>query len=275
MGLFGNKKKEEHHDPKEFENVGSFNGFVLLDEPEWDKKQFLADFKADWGIELEDESSADNPDDDIAVFAHIGELTLMVGFTPVRVPNGEAEIWAQANYRWEEAVDVAKAHKATLIVGVKGGNEHLLDKAKLYVKAVATALNQKHATGCFDPGIVYEPEWYRRFALAAHEEDIFPSMNLVWYGMYTDRKQAGIYTLGMRRFGKEEMEVLIPSKEMQSVSPGDIIEFLSDIVDYVIEEDVTFRDGETIGFTAEEKHPIKLSPGVGIDGYSFKIGYII
>ena len=275
MGLFGKKNKDEEIRETEFVNVGEFCGFVLLDEPEWDKKQFLADFKADWGIELEDEGSAENPDDDIAVFAHIGELTVMVGFTPVRVPNGEAEIWAQANYRWAEAVEVAKAHKATLIVGVKGDNEHLIDKAKLYVKIVATALNQKHATGYYDPRIVYEPEWYRRFALAAHEDDAFPSMNLVWYGMYTDRKQAGIYTLGMRRFGKEEMEVLIPSKEMQSVRPGDIIEFLSDIVDYVIMEDVTFRDGETIGPTAEEKHPITFGKGVGIDGNSFKIGYII
>lgn len=271
MGLFGKKNvKEEHHQP---DSVGKFSGFVLLDEPEWDKKQFLADFKADWGIELEDEGSAENPDNDIAVFAHVGELTVMVGFTPVRVPNGEAEIWAQANYRWEEAVDVAKAHKATLLVGVKGDNKHLIDKAKLYVKVVATALNQQHATGYYDPGIVYEPEWYRRFALAAHEYDALPSLNLVWFGMYTDRKQAGIYTLGMRRFGKEEMEVLISSKEMQSVSPGDIIEFLSDIVDYVIEEDVTFRDGETVGPTAEEKHKITFGKGVGIDGNSFKISY--
>lgn len=271
MGCLFEKKNDEKIESTSFENVGHFSGFVLLDEPEWNKKQFLEDFKEDWGIELEDEGG----DDDIAVFAHIGELTLMVGFTPVRVPNGEAEHWAQANYRWDEAVEVAEAHKATLLVGVKGDNEHLLDKADLYVKAVATALNQDNATGYYDPGIVYDPEWYRKLALSAHEYNAFPSMNLVWYGIYTDRKQAGIYTLGMRRFGKEEMEVLIPSKEMESVRPGDIIEFLSDIVDYVLQEDVTFRDGETVGSTAEEKHPIKLSPGIGVDGNSLKIGYII
>lgn len=272
--LFKKKKDDEKIEPTNFENAGHFNGFVLLSEPEWNKKKFLEDFKADWGIELVDEGDAEKPEDDIAIFAHVGELTLMVGFTPVPVPYNEAEQWAQANYRWDKAVDAVKAHKATLIVGVKGSNELMLDKANLYVQAVATALNQEHATGYYDPQIVYEPEWYRKFALAAHEYEAFPSMNLVWFGMYTDRKQAGIYTLGMRRFGKEEMEVLIPSKEMKSISPGDIIEFLSDIVDYVLLEDVTLRDGETIGPTAEEKHSITFGKGVGINGNSFKIGYL-
>lgn len=268
MGCLGKKNDNEIH-KTDSESFGNFNGFVLLDEPEWDKKQFLADFESDWEIELEDEGG----DDDIAVFAHVGNFTVMVGFAPVRVPNGEAEHWAQANYRWDEAVEVAEAHKATLLVGVKGDNEQLLDKADLYVKVVATALNQKHATGYYDPGIVYEPQWYRKLALSAREYDVFPSMNLVWYGIYTDRKQAGIYTLGMRRLGKEEMEVLIPSKDMESIRPGDIIEFLADIAEYVLLEDVTFRDGETIGPTDEEKHPIKLSPGIGVDGNSYKISY--
>lgn len=273
MGCFTGKDKEIRE--TEFEDVGEFGGFVLLDEPEWNKQQFLADFKSDWDIELEDETNADNPDDDIAVFAHVGKYTVMVGFTPVRVPNGEAEQFAELNYYWEEGVDAAKAHKATLIVGVKGDNENILEKAKLFVRVVATALNQKHATGYYDPGIVYEPSKYREFALAAYEDDILPVMNLVWFGMHIDRKQAGIYTFGMRRFGKEEMEVLIPKKKMEKISPGEMIEFLVDIAEYVLLGDVTFRDGETIGETEDEKHPITLSKGVGVEGNSFKIGYII
>lgn len=37
MGLFGKKKKEEHHKENDFDyskDVGSFAGFVLLSEPD-------------------------------------------------------------------------------------------------------------------------------------------------------------------------------------------------------------------------------------------------
>ena len=36
---------------------------------------------------------------------------------------------------------------------------------------------------------------------------------------------------------------------------------------------VVLRDGETLGFTAEQKLPITRSKGVSLDGVTLKIGY--
>ncbi|MCI8688454.1 MAG: DUF4261 domain-containing protein, partial [Lawsonibacter sp.] len=40
-----------------------------------------------------------------------------------------------------------------------------------------------------------------------------------------------------------------------------------------IEEDVTLQDGETLGYTAEQKLHITRSEGVNVEGMSLKIGF--
>ena len=67
------------------------------------------------------------------------------------------------------------------------------------------------------------------------------------------------YTYGMDVFGKDEMEVLGTDAE-----PGDLRDFLASFVSYVLENDVTLQDGETIGFGADDKHTITRSPGVSL-----------
>ena len=42
---------------------------------------------------------------------------------------------------------------------------------------------------------------------------------------------------------------------------------------YVIEYDVTLNDGETIGFSAEDKHAITRSEGAALPGMTLKIEY--
>ncbi len=45
------------------------------------------------------------------------------------------------------------------------------------------------------------------------------------------------------------------------------------LVSYVLGQDVTLNDGETIGFSAEQKLPITRSEGVSLPGMTLKIGY--
>ncbi|MFR3921586.1 MAG: DUF4261 domain-containing protein [Dysosmobacter welbionis] len=46
-----------------------------------------------------------------------------------------------------------------------------------------------------------------------------------------------------------------------------------DLASYVLEEDVTFHDGETIGFTEGQYLSISRSAGVWHDGMTLKIPY--
>ncbi len=49
-------------------------------------------------------------------------------------PVDEAEINAENNYMWPDAVKVARAHKAHIMVAVLGKEEKLLEKGKLFTK---------------------------------------------------------------------------------------------------------------------------------------------
>ena len=52
---------------------------------------------------------------------------------------------------------MAKAHKAHIMVAVLGEEEKLLERGKLFTKAMAVCCKQKYATGVYTSGVVFEP----------------------------------------------------------------------------------------------------------------------
>ena len=91
------------------------------------------------------------------------------------------------------------------------------------------------------------------------KEGELPLNNWIWFGLYRTAIGVNAYTYGMDVFGKEELEVLDANAE-----PMTVREFLVNLVGYVLDEDVTLKDGETIGFSAEDKHRITRSQGVAL-----------
>ena len=101
------------------------------------------------------------------------------------------------------------------------------------------------------------------------QEDELPIFNWIWFGLYRNEGGMSAYTYGMEVFGKDEMEVLNTGAE-----PGELRDFLASLVSYVLENDVELHDGETIGFSAEDKHTITRSKGVALpDQMTLKISY--
>lgn len=244
------------------ENAGGFVGFVLLADPEWDKEQFISDLKDEWGLEAEE---IDEKSNDSLVFS-VGDMTAAVSLMPAPVPDGEAEINAENNYMWREAVKAAKEHKAHILTAVLG-DAPLLEKGKLFVKLMANGCRQKNATGVYTSGTVFEPQLYENMAGMMKEGEL-PVLNWIWFGLYRREKGMCGYTYGMRQFGKDEMEVLDVD-----ANPSDVQEFLFDLVSYVLEYDVILKDGETIGFSEEDKHSITRSKGVSLPEITLKISY--
>lgn len=104
---------------------GCFVSSVLLSQNQWDKKQFIHDFEEDWGIVLTDDD--DNGDVLVGMFSG---MTLAIAIMPGPVPNGEAEHYAQGNYLWKDATEVARQHEAHILVSVTGDQSNLLERAK-------------------------------------------------------------------------------------------------------------------------------------------------
>lgn len=261
MGLF----KKNNASKGEKRDIGNFAGFALLSEPRLDKEKFFADLKADWDIDVPDDPE---PEDDV-IYADVNGYRVVVGLMPAPVPDGEAEYWAKGNYMWQDAVEVAASHKAHAIIAILGKEDDLIEKGKLFVKAVCAIMKQETAVAFYNEGAVFPPKMYLDFAGLMSDGHV-PVLNLVWLGIFSDGKQSGVYTYGMRRMGKEEMEVYI---EADKADFNKLREFMLTIASYVLETGATLRDGETIGFTEEQKLPITLSKGVAVDGNTLKIGY--
>ena len=250
-------KRAEAEAKDESDHTGVFTGFVLLSKAEWDKEQFIRDMKEKWDIAVDEYDESEEKGDDALVF-EVGDMLAAVSLTSYPIPGGEAEGNAENNYMWEDAVKVAKEHRAHIMVAVLGKEEKLLEKGKLYTKVVAACCRQEYATGVYTSGVVFEPRFYEGLADMIKEDEL-PIFNWIWFGLYRSEGGLNGYTYGMDVFGKEEMEVLNTDAE-----PEDLRDFLASLASYVLACDVTLQDGETIGFSADDKHTITRSPGVSL-----------
>ena len=70
------------------------------------------------------------------------------------------------------------------------------------------------------------------------EEETYPILDWIYFGLYQTEKGMNGYTYGMTAFGKDEIEVL-----ESAAAPAELHEFLFDIASYVLRDDVLLKDG--------------------------------
>ena len=242
---------------------GAFCGSVLLLENVWDKDQLISDLKADWGIEIPKEDT----EDEDTIVTDFDKCRIVISKFPAPVPNEEAEINAENNWMWEEAVEVTKTHKAHIVVAILGDEEDLISRGLLYTKIMATCCKQEKAIGVFTSGVVFEPSYYMNAAEMIRDGEL-PIFTWVWFGLYRTENGLSTYTYGMKDFGKLELEILDADEEV-----GKLLSFISAIASYILQDDVEFKDGETIGLSEEDIHQITLSKGVALPEKTLKISY--
>ena len=246
--------------------MSTFVGFVLLDEVRFDAEKYVKNLKEDWGMSYDFEITHDNS----TIIADNNGMILTASLMPAPIPDNEAVEQAKTNYRWEKAVEAAEKHKAHLLVSViNHGDMDNIEGAKHYVKLLANATKQEGCLGINILGTVIHPQMYYDFAKLYDENDDFPIENIVYIGLYGDENNTvSGYTYGIEQFGKKELEIIKSSEEAEEV-----YNFLASISDYIITSDVVLNDGETIGFSEEQKIQISVSEGIALDGETVKLGF--
>lgn len=234
-------------------------GFVLLTDANMDWPRFRHYLKEDWGITPQDEVK-----DNAIVFETDGMIAAC-SLMPNPVPNHEAEENAKNNILWRDGVKEVAKHGAHVMVAVMN-KKSSIEQSVLFAKIASSLLKLKNTIGIYKNPTVYEKNFYVQ-AAEAMKQDELPIPIMVYVGMYItkDGLLCG-YTSGLRYFGYEEIEVVDTP-----VQPEELYRFLLAISDYVISADVHLKDGETIGFTDEQKLPITLSDGVSVEGQTLKI----
>ena len=246
--------------------MSTFVGFVLLDEVRFDAEKYVKDLKEDWNLDYDFEITQE----DNTIIADYNGMIMTASLMPAPIPDNEAVEQAKTNYRWEKAVEAAEKHKAHLLVSViNRGDMDNIEGAKHYVKLLANATKQEGCLGINILGTVIHPQMYYDFAKLYDENDDFPIENIVYIGLYGDENNTvSGYTYGLEQFGKKELEIIKSSEEAEEV-----YNFLASISDYIITSDVVLNDGETIGFSEEQKIQISVSEGIALDGETVKLGF--
>ena len=246
--------------------MSTFVGFVLLDEVRFDAGKYVKDLKEDWNLDYDFEITQE----DNTIIADYNGMIMTASLMPAPIPDNEAVEQAKTNYRWKEAIEAAEKHKAHLLVSViNRGDMDNIEGAKHYVKLLANATKQEGCLGINILGTVIHPQMYYDFAKLYDENDDFPIENIVYIGLYGDENNTvSGYTYGIEQFGKKELEIIKSSEEAEEV-----YNFLASISDYIITSDVVLNDGETIGFSEEQKIQISVSKGIALDGETVKLGF--
>ena len=246
--------------------MATFVGFVLLDEVRFDAEKYVKDLKEDWNLDYDFEITQE----DNTIIADYNGMIMTASLMPAPIPDNEAVEQAKTNYRWKEAIEAAEKHKAHLLVSViNSGDVDNIEGAKHYVKLLANATKQEGCLGINILGTVIHPQMYYDFAKLYEENDDFPIENIVYIGLYGDENNTvSGYTYGLEQFGKKELEIIKSLEEAEEV-----YNFLASISDYIITSDVVLNDGETIGFSEEQKIQISVSEGIALDGETVKLGF--
>jgi hypothetical protein len=262
----------EQANSKEAENKsgGVFNGFILLNSPKCDLELIKSNLLEEWGISTshEGDDGEDQAEKEGTLVFEVDGFMAAVSFVEAPVPDGEAVQNAQSNYLWKDAVEVTKTHVAQIILAVMTRSGSPLDAGRLYTKLASSCLKLPNAIGIYSSGTVFQPEIFIAFADIMKTDNSVPVLNLVHFGLVGTEGGVGGYTIGLNAFGKDEIEVL----DSRS-SPSDLRDFLINISSYIVEQNVTLRHGETIGFTPEQKLAITRSKGVFIGGDTLKISF--
>ncbi|WP_338541331.1 DUF4261 domain-containing protein [Paenibacillus tundrae] len=235
-------------------------GFVLLEREECDLNVFIHKMKQEWDIDIEEQPEEGN------LFFEVNGMQVVCAHIAAPVPDREVEENAKLNILWREAEQVTSRHQSQIIVSVLNATDAIQGHI-LFTKTASALLQLDHTLALYLAPLVVEASQYIEVSRWLKEDEL-PVSLWVYIGLFQDAQGASAYTYGLRRFGKDEMEITQSAETL-----SDVYEMMFMTTTYVIENDVTLHDGETLGFTAEQKLPITRSEGIATEGHSLKIGY--
>ncbi|MBP2249612.1 DUF4261 domain-containing protein [Paenibacillus xylanexedens] len=266
MGLFDKLRRRKKEKVPAGGSVESTNynetivGFVLLERDDCDFDLFIRNMKNEWDIEIEERPEEGN------LFFEVKGMQVVCAHIAAPVPDREVEENAKLNILWREAEQVTSRHQSQIIVSVLNAT-NAIEGHVLFTQTASALLQLDHALAIYMAPLVVEASQYVETSRGIKHDEL-PVSLWIFIGLFQNAKGASAYTYGLRNFGKEEMEIMQSSESL-----SDVFEMMFMTTTYVVENDVTLHDGETLGFSAEQKLSISLSKGVATEGNSLKIGF--
>jgi hypothetical protein len=195
--------------------------------------------------------------------------TVAIGSMSYPIPWGDIEGTAKYAYNWENAIQDIENHKGHLIVSIMHGTENQVKRYRIFTSVICSLLRTNNAIGVFkgNQSLLIPNDDYISEA-ARMSDDWYPLNLWIYFGMGKEQNKGFGYTYGLREFNKLELEISDSERGLD-----DIRMFLYNIIHYILDYNVEFKDGQTCGVSETERIRITLSAGRFVDSDSFKLAY--
>ena len=266
MGLFDFfKKKETKETPKpEKENNSIALSMPMFKGGSYSLDKVLEDLKSHWGLEVSEISG----DDEVATLT-INGMMVAIAKMPAPIPSEDLESIFGYSYLWNNVEKEVSEHDSHAIVSILDKTKSQVEKFSLMTMINASILRTSpDAIGVYQGSqtLLLPKGLYIDFADFLLEGNL-PVILWIYIGLIgSEEGKNSIYTFGMKEFGKEEIEIID-----SQMSRSDLHDFILPVLNYILAYDVTLKNGETIGFSEEQKIKITESKAVYLDGNSLKL----
>lgn len=268
MGFFDIFKKKQNKEQTKQETTPANKVILAMplfkDGESYDIDKVIEHLKVFWKLDI---GETDNANNETAVFNINGQMVAIAAM-PAPVPLEEIENVASYTYLWPNATEELKDHTGHAIVTVLSGDQSPVERYSLLSKMLCSILMTSNCVGIYQGNqTLLLPKNYYLNCIEELQKNEVPVPIWIYIGVRANEDNtSSLYTYGLADFGKVEMEI-INSK----MDTNNLYDFMINISSYVIESNVTLKDGETIGYSADHKVPIKLSKGVFLEGQTLKM----
>jgi hypothetical protein len=260
MGLFDLFKKEPKPKSQESNILLAMPMFINGDT--YEIKKIIDSLKTLWGFEITDFGG----DENVAVFNVNGE-SVAIANMGIQIPWGDIEGTAKYAYNWPNVLEDLKDHTGHAIVTVMAGQKSPLDRFKILSKVLCSILITSNSVGVYQgsQSLLIPSKQYLN-NIEALKSNGTPVFLWVYIGLKKYKTGNSAYTYGLKDFQKQEIEVIDSSLSLEY-----LLEFLGNIASYVIANDITLKNGETVGYTADQKVNVTISKAQFVEGQSVKL----
>ena len=185
-------------------------------------------------------------DGDFVTLRSSGESVTYVAVMPAQVPNGEAEEFSRYSYASLLGAEPVQEHDTHAIVITRSTLATPLDSLGQHIRHTAAVAQTLDAVGIYDgnAGATHLTPFY--VSCAQSEELPSPLITGLSVGQESPDRLS-ILTKGLTRLGLREFLITVPAGDAQAC-----LDYLLDLVSYVVGRREQLGDGETVGRTAEE-----------------------
>jgi len=216
-----------------------------------------------WDIQTEQLET----DDSGAAFMAEGMSVTIMNMN-IAIPLQELEQAASIAYNWPSAEETIKIQRSHVIIAVLPSLKSQIDRYFLISKIVESILSTSVALGVYSGGqsLLISKQQYLNSMANFKEHAVLPIDLWVYVGLAKFEDGCAGYTYGLCYFNKLEMEIIKSELNLE-----EIYELIINTCAYVIQNNIAFKEGQTVGITNEEKIRLTISEGLLVQGMSIKL----